>query len=85
MMGAMAEIQQKGDNILASIQTQRMILEQLQEETKKVQHDKEAIILETDQLVKKRNTLETEITNLAEKMTKMAVSMEEEKQEMTRF
>lgn len=84
-MGAMAEIQQKGDNILASIQTQRMILEQLQEETKKVQHDKEAIILETDQLVKKRNTLETEITNLAEKMTKMAVSMEEEKQEMTRF
>ena len=85
MMGAMEEIQQKGDNILASIQTQRKILEELQEETKQVQKDKEAIILETDKLEDRKLQLETEITSLSDKKTKMKVSMEEEKQEMTRF
>ena len=85
MMGAMEEIQQKGDNILASIQTQRKILEELQEETKQVQKDKEAIILETDKLEDRKLQLETELTSLSDKKTKMKVSMEEEKQEMTRF
>ena len=84
-MGAMAEIQKKGDNILASIQSQKKILEQLQDETEKVQQQKEAIILESDNLEQRKLHLETEVKGLSNKKVQLTESLKDEKLEMTRL
>ena len=84
MMGAMAEIQARGDKMVAAITNQRKVLDQLERRTEEVQQRRLGLEEASRELEGNRTTLELEISQLKEKKKDMEESMKTNEQKLSR-
>jgi hypothetical protein len=85
MMGALAEIQRKGDTMLAGIRRQREVLEELERKAEQADRRREQSEVLARQMEDEKQTLEAKVLELkAEKDTLMGDMIEDEL-EMFRF
>merc|ERR1711892_161889 len=84
MMGALAEIQRKGDNMLAGIRRQREVLDHLERKAERAERRREQAEVLARQMETEKQNLETEVFELKFEKDTMMVEMQEDEVEMTR-
>jgi peptidoglycan hydrolase CwlO-like protein len=85
MMGALAEIQRKGDTMLAGIRRQREVLDHLEKQAEQADRRREQAEVLARQMEDEKQNLEARVLELkAEKDTLMG-EMKEDEMEMSRL
>merc|ERR1711892_224610 len=84
MMGALAEIQRKGDNMLSGIRRQREVLDHLERKAERAERRREQAEVLARQMETEKQNLEAEVLELKFEKDTMIVEMQEDEVEMTR-
>jgi len=85
MMGALADIQTKGDSMLAGIRWQKEMLETLEQNLEKTEKKMEEAEKKTQNLEEEKVGLESDVWELQGKKNQLMMEMETEKEEMVRL
>jgi hypothetical protein len=85
MMGALAEIQRKGDNMLAGIRRQREVLDMLEMKAEQAERRREQAEVQARQMEEEKQNLEVEVVELKGIKDTLMVEMQEDEVEMTRL
>jgi hypothetical protein len=85
MMGTLAEIQRKGDNMLAGIRRQREVLDLLERKAEKAERRRELAEVLARQMEEEKQNLEVEVVELKSIKNTLMVEMQEDDVEMTRL
>merc|ERR1711953_961467 len=85
MMGALAEIQKKGDSMLGSIRRQKGVLEQLDKQVETAEKRRQEAETEAKRLEFTKNELELSVSDLKEHKNAMMAAMEEDEFQMTKI
>ena len=83
-MGVMESIQRRSDNILDSIETQKQILDQLEQEATEAEERKHNLVQDYKQLDQMKGKLEREVVDLRTEQNVIKKSMEANEQAMIR-
>ena len=83
MMGALAEIQERGDKMVESINNQREILNQLEKTTEEAQKKRLGLEISSRQLENERKNLAKEVDKLKSEKTEMINSMKDNEKKLT--
>ena len=83
MMGALAEIQERGDKMVASIQNQREILDTLERSTEEAQKRRLSLEINSRELENQRKILEKEVEKLKDEKSQMMNSMNDSEKKLT--
>ena len=84
MMGALAEIQRKGDSMLVSISKQSEVLGHLQRKAEQAERRKHQAEVLARQLEEEKKNLEAVVLELRGEKNTLVLEMEEEEIEMSR-
>ena len=84
MMGALAEIQHKGDSMLVSISKQSEVLGHMQRKTEEAERRKHQAEVLARQLEEEKKNLEAVVLELRGEKNTLVLEMEEEEIEMSR-
>ena len=84
MMGALSEIQRKGDNMLAGIRRQREVLDRLERKAEHAERRRQQAEVLARQMETEKQKLEAEVFELKFEKETMMVEMQEDEVEMTR-
>ena len=84
MMGALAEIQRKGDSMLAGIRRQREVLDMLERKAEQAERRREQAEHLARQLEVEKLNLEADVLELKDVKDIMMVEMNDEEVEMSR-
>jgi len=84
MMGALAEIQRKGDTMLAGIRRQREVLDRLEKKAEEAEKRKEEAEVLARQMESEKQKLEDEVMELKALKDSMKDEMQEDEGEMSR-
>ena len=84
MMGALAEIQRKGDNMLAGIRRQREVLDMLERKAEQADRRREQAEVLARQMEDEKQNLEVEVVELKGIKDTLMVEMQEDEVEITR-
>ena len=84
MMGALAEIQERGDKMVASIQNQREILDTLERSTEEAQKRRLSLEINSRELENQRKILEKEVEKLKDEKSQMMNSMNDSEKKLTK-
>ena len=84
MMGALAEIQRKGDSMLAGIRRQREVLDMLERKAEQAERRREQAEVLARQLEDQKLNLEVEVLELKDVKDILMVEMKDEEVEMSR-
>jgi hypothetical protein len=84
MMGALAEIQRKGDNMLAGIKRQREVLDMLESKAEQAERRREQAEVFARQMEAEKQNLEVDVVELKGIKDTLMVEMKEDELEMTR-
>ena len=85
MMGALAEIQRKGDTMLAGIRRQREVLDRLERKAELAEKRREQAEILAKQMESEKQKLEDEVLELKYLKDSMMTEMQEEEVEMSRL
>ena len=85
MMGALQEIQRKGDNMLASIKRQREVLERLERKAELAERKREEAEILARQMEDKKQRLEDDLEELSSEKESLMVKMKDDESEISRF
>ena len=85
MMGALAEIQRKGDTMLAGIRRQREVLDRLERKAELAEKRREQAEILAKQMESEKQKLEDEVLELKSLKDSMMTEMQEEEVEMSRL
>ena len=83
MMGALAEIQERGDKMVESINNQREILNELEKTTEEAQKKRLSLEINSRELEKERKILAQEVENLKSEKSEMMNSMIDNEKKLT--
>ena len=83
MMGALAEIQERGDKMVESINNQREILNQLEKTTEEAQKKRLGLEISSRELENERKNLAKEVDKLKSEKTEMINSMKDNEKKLT--
>ena len=84
MMGALTDIQMKGDSMLAGIRMQKEMLDTLESNLEKTEKRMQEAEKKTDELEEKKAELEADVLELHDMKNKMEEEMKTEKEEIER-
>ena len=84
MMGALAEIQRKGDSMLAGIRRQREVLDMLERKAEQAERRRDEAELLARQMEDEKLNLEVEVLELKDVKDILMVEMKDEEVEMSR-
>ena len=84
MMGALAEIQRKGDSMLAGIRRQREVLDMLERKAEQAERRREQAEVLARELEDEKFNLEVEVLELKDVKDILMVEMKDEEVEMSR-
>ena len=85
MMGALAEIQRKGDNMLAGIRRQREVLDMLERKAEQTERRREQAEVLARQMDGEKQNLEFDVLEMKGIKDTLMVEMQEDEVEMTRL
>lgn len=83
MMGALAEIQERGDKMVESINNQREILNQLEKTTEEAQKKRLGLEISSRELENERKNLAKEVDKLKSEKKEMINSMKDNEKKLT--
>ena len=83
MMGALAEIQERGDKMVESINNQREILNQLEKTTEEAQKKRLDLEISSRELENERKNLAKEVDKLKSEKSEMINSMKDNEKKLT--
>ena len=84
MMGALAEIQERGDKMVESINNQREVLNELEKTTEEAQKKRLSLEISSRELEKERKILAQEVENLKSEKSEMMDSMIDNEKKLAR-
>merc|ERR1719471_2741629 len=84
-MGALAEIQRKGDSMLGSIRRQKDVLEQLDKQVESAEKKRQQAEAEAKELEVVKNELEISVLELKDHKETMMAAMKEDEFQMTKI
>ena len=84
MMGALADIQERGDAMVSSINKQREVLDSLERSTEEAQVRRRTLEDASIKLEEDKQSLEEEIKNLEAKKSGLVSSMKTDEQKLSR-
>ena len=85
MMGALQEIQRKGDTMLASIKNQREVLDRLERKAELAERKREKAEILARQMEDKKQSLEADLEELSSEKENLMVKMKDDETEISRF
>ena len=84
MMGTLAEIQAKGDTMVASINTQRAVLDELEDRTKEAEQTRVRLEGVSKELQQEVSLLEQDVAQLRNEKQELTVHMKTDEEKLAR-
>ena len=84
MMGTLAEIQAKGDTMVASIHTQRAVLDELEDRTKEAEQTRVRLEGVSKELQQEVSLLEQDVAQLRNEKQELTVHMKTDEEKLAR-
>ena len=84
MMGTLAEIQAKGDTMVASINTQRAVLDELEDRTREAEETRVRLVGVSKELQQEVSLLEQDVAELRQEKERLTDHMKTDEEKLAR-